>query len=232
VQFVSHSKFNEEGPNSYPTQDVRLLKLIRRANLDALWSREPTTVSGNLLIARQAVKVAAALGFKEQFLKPMGPFPIEGTFRIAAAIVMLQQSLKPGKYASTIQFGMVRKFRSCFSNIYQASIEGQQAMVMAKDTRKLVVTKHLTYVEFFERFVKGMHRRMGEIVKPDWALSIAVMKETCSHLEEEWLTPYSGKWKIVMEGAFFLIAFCCALRGEEIPLADLYGILHHWKSEE
>ena len=54
--------------------------------MDALWSREPTTVSGNLLIARQGVKVAAALGFKEQFLKPMGPFPIEGTFRIAAAI--------------------------------------------------------------------------------------------------------------------------------------------------
>jgi hypothetical protein len=24
-----------------------------------------------------------------------------------------------------------------------------------------------------------------------------------------------------MEGAFYLIAFCCALRGEEIPLADL-----------
>jgi hypothetical protein len=100
-------------------------------------------------------------------------------------------------------------------------MEGQQAMVMAKDTRKLVVTKCPTYGEFFERFVKGMHKRMGEIVKPDQALSIAVMKEICAHLEEEWLTPYSDKWEIAMEGRLYLIAFCCALRGEEIPLADL-----------
>jgi hypothetical protein len=28
-------------------QDVRLGKCIRRANLDALWSREPSTVSNN-----------------------------------------------------------------------------------------------------------------------------------------------------------------------------------------
>jgi hypothetical protein len=35
-----------------------------------------------------------------------------------------------------------------------------------------------------------------------------------------------------MEGAFYLIAFCCALRGEEIPLADLYGILCHWEDGE
>jgi len=178
-------------------------------------------VAGNLLTARQGLKVAAALGFKDTLFRRMGPFPAEDTFGIAVAIVMLQQSLKTGKYASTIQFGTVRKFSSCFSNIYQASMEGQQAMVMAKDTRKLVVTKCPTYGEFFERFVKGMHKRMGEIVKPDQALSIAVMKEICAHLEEEWLTPYSDKWEIAMEGILYLIAFCCALRGEEIPLADL-----------
>jgi hypothetical protein len=90
-------------------QDVRLLKLIRRANLDALWSREPSTVAGNLLTARKGLKVAAALGFKDSLFRPMGPFPTEDTFGIVAAIVMLQQPLKPGKYASTIQFGTVRK---------------------------------------------------------------------------------------------------------------------------
>jgi hypothetical protein len=105
-------------------------------------------------------------------------------------------------------------------------------MVMAKVTRKLVVTKCPTYGDFFERFIKGMHKRMGEIVKPDRALSIAVMKAICSHLEEEWLSPYSDEWEIAMEGSFYLIAFFCALRGEEIPLADLYGILWHWEAGE
>lgn len=209
-------------------QDVRLTKLIRRANLDALWSREPTTVSGNLLVARQGVNMATALGFQDQLFRPMGPFPLEDSFGMAAAIVMLQQSLKPGKYAKTVQFGTARKFRSCFSNIYQATVEGQQAMVMAKDTRKLVVTKCPTYGEFFERFVKGMHKRMGEIVKPDRALSLVILKEICSQLEDEWLEPDSDKWEIAMEGAFYLIAYCCALRGEEMQMTDLYGILRHW----
>lgn len=33
-----------------------------------------------------------------------------------------------------------------------------------------------------------------------------------------------------MEGAFYVIAFSCALRGEEVPLADLYGIQKHWEA--
>jgi hypothetical protein len=38
----------------------------------------------------------------------------------------------------------------------------------------------------------------------------------------------SDKWEIAMEGAFYLIAYCCALRGEEMQMTDLYGILRHW----
>ena len=35
--------------------------------------------------------------------------------------------------------------------------------------------------------------------------------------------------EIVAEGAFYVIAFSCALRGEELPLVDLHGILKHWE---
>ncbi len=35
-----------------------------------------------------------------------------------------------------------------------------------------------------------------------------------------------------MEGSFYLIAYCCALRGEEVPLSDLYRILSHWNEGE
>jgi hypothetical protein len=48
-------------------------------------------VAGNLLTARQGLKVAAALEFKKSLFRPMGLFPTEDTFRVAAAIVMLQQ---------------------------------------------------------------------------------------------------------------------------------------------
>jgi hypothetical protein len=93
-------------------QDVRVLKLIRRANLDALWSREPSTVRGNLTSCRQGADIAASLGFKDKLFRPMGPFPLEDTFGMAAALVMLQSSLKPGKNDKFVQFGTVRKFRS------------------------------------------------------------------------------------------------------------------------
>jgi hypothetical protein len=213
-------------------QDVRLLKLIRRANLDALWSREPKTVSSNLAICKQGLQVAGALGFKGQLFRPMGPFPLDDTFGMGAAVVMLQQSLRPGKYDKSVQFGTVRKFRSCFSNVYQASAAGHNAVVMARDTRKLTVTTCPTYGEFFERFVKGLHKRMGEIVKPDRALSLEVLKEIMAKLEEEWKAPGGETLALAMEGAFYLIAYCCALRGEEVSKADLYGILRHWEAGE
>jgi hypothetical protein len=162
----------------------------------------------------------------------MGPFPLEDTFGMGAAIVMLQQSLQPGKNDITIQFGTVRKFRSAFSNAYHASAERQDAMVMAKDTRKLTVTKCPTYGEFFERFVRGLHKRMGEIVRLDRALSVEILKEIFVSLEREWLLAHTDLFRLAMEGSFYVIAYCCALREEEVPLADLYGIIRHWKEGE
>jgi hypothetical protein len=60
---------------------------------------------------------------------------------MGAALVMLRASLRPGNYDKFVQFGTVQKFRSGFSDAYHASAEGQEAVVMAKDTRKLTVTK-------------------------------------------------------------------------------------------
>jgi hypothetical protein len=39
-------------------------------------------------------------------------------------------------------------------------------------------------------------------------------------------------YAVAMEGSFYLIAYCCALRGEEVPLSDLYRILSHWNEGE
>jgi len=213
-------------------QDIRVKKLIRHANLDAFWAREPKTVNTTLAACRQASQIASSLGIGNKLFRPMGPFPLEDTFGMAAAIVVLQLSLKPGKYASHLQFGSVRKLRAALSNVYHASVEGQQATVMAKDTRKLVVTKCPTYGEFFERFTKGMHKRMGEDIRPDKAISIQLMKELSSQLEEEWESGTSNKLRVSMEASFYLIAFCCALRGEEVPLADLFGIARYWLDGE
>ncbi len=119
-------------------------------------------------------------------------------------------------------------------NAYHASAEGQQAMVMAKETRKMTVTKCPTYGEFFERFVKGLHKRMGEIVRPYRALALDILLIIFRILEEEWSQAGNEdrKFDLAMEGSFYLIAFCCALRGEEVPLADMYGMIKHREDGE
>jgi hypothetical protein len=116
------------------TTYMRVLKLIRWANLDAFWAHEPSTVRGNLAACRQGADIAALLGLKAKLFRPLGPFPLNDTFGMAAAIVMLQASLCPGKYDKCIQFGTVQKLRSGFSNAYHVTAEGQEAVVMAKDT--------------------------------------------------------------------------------------------------
>ncbi len=61
-------------------QDLRVLKLIRRANLDAFWAREPNTVRGNLATCRQGADIAASFGLKAKLFRPLGPFPLNNTF--------------------------------------------------------------------------------------------------------------------------------------------------------
>ncbi len=77
-------------------QDICLQKLIRRANLDALWSREPLTVLGTLLAYKQGAQIATSLGFREKLFKPMGPFPLEDTFGMGEALVMLHNPCSQG----------------------------------------------------------------------------------------------------------------------------------------
>ncbi len=47
-------------------------------------------------------------------------------------------------------------------------------------------------------------------------------------MEFEWNEYSHRRLEIAAEGAFYVIAFCCALCGEELPLVDLYGISKHW----
>lgn len=212
-------------------QDIRVLKCIRRANLDSFWARESRTVSKNLSEIKRGLAVASSLGFAHQLYPPLGPFPLEDSFGMGAAIVMLQRTLDPGKYnRDHVQFDTARKLRSAVSNLYHASVRGQEAVVMAKGTQKLLVTRCPTYGDWFERFVKGMHKRMGDDVRPDRALSHNILVEIMKDLDSEWeVAPAQEKLPIALEGAFYLIAYTLALRGEEVPMVCLHGIKEHWE---
>ena len=100
---------------------------------------------------------------------------------------------------------------------------------MAKDTRKLQVTKCPTYTAFFERFCHGLHKHMGDIVRPERALSHEIMVAIQAELEKDWEpSDPRSRLELALEAAYYLIGFALALRGEEIPLVELWGISKHW----
>lgn len=206
---------NKRDPLDDKVEDVRLMRCIRRANLDAIWSRESNTVLGNLRLAGRAVELARSLGIADPF-PSMGPFPLEDTLGMKEAAIMLMRSLDAGKYKDTVQFQTMRKIRGVFANAHHASADGYASTaVMAKDTRKLMVTECVTYGTFFENFVRGCHKRMGDIVKPDRAISLDVLHHVMSLVEADYKVAGSPeKLQFAIEGSFYLIAFCAALRGK------------------
>jgi hypothetical protein len=95
-------------------------------------------------------------------------------------------------------------------------------MVMAKDTCKLVVTKCPSYGEFLESFVRGLHKTNGIYSQAGKnGLPQPILKVIFMYLEVEWNSINSSKLSLAMEGAFYATVYCCALRGEQVILADL-----------
>lgn len=221
----------DRDPDELIPADQWTLKCIRRANLDALWATEPPTVARNASELRRGANIALSLGIKSHKLfKPMGPFPLEDSFGMAAAIVMLELSRNKGKNAEKVQFNTIRKFRAAFSNAYQASASaGTEGMVMAKEQRKMEVTKCPSHGNWFERFNKGCHKRMGDVVIPDRALAVEIIVEMLRILEAEWVRGDCLNYNIAMEAVMYIVGYCCALRGEEIPKCDLGGTMKHFE---
>jgi len=206
--------------------DVRLMKSIRRVNLDGFWSREPGTVRGALDEMKRGLGIATQLGFAQNLFPPRGPFPQEDTMGMGPEVVIVQKSLAKGRHGANVQYETVRKFRAAASNSYHSSAQGQGEVVMAKEMRKLAVTQCPTYSDFFERFNKGLHKRMGEVVRPNRAISMDILMEIFNMLETEWA--FEPGLEVALEGAFYTIAFCVALRGEEVEMVKMRGIRKHW----
>jgi len=162
-------------PDATPLDEATLC-CIRRAILDSFWGRAEGTVRGNLGSLRN-MHESAQCNFGMQFLLPaMGPFPLKDTFGMGPAIVMLKHSLDPGRYGDHITFSTLRKYRSSFSNVWGASIESLQESIMARVTAKMFTSTCPTNGLWFERFMGGVHSRMGDDHRPDAAISSSVMK--------------------------------------------------------
>src|SRR5210317_318585 len=109
-------------PDDANSRDFEILEYIRRANLDAMWARESTTVKQNLRVLLRAETFCDRVGLNP--VSPLlGPFPLEDSLGMQAAIAVLDKSLDKGKYEAMVQWETFRKTRSSITN-YQASVYG------------------------------------------------------------------------------------------------------------
>jgi hypothetical protein len=208
--------------NEDPTdseKDKTLLVAIRRANLDAFWGRASSTVAGNHRELKKFHRIGSEQLGLSNMLPNMGPFPLNNIWGMSIAVVTLQRSLDAGKNSENIQFSTARRLRSVYSNLWGTSVHSMTKGVMAKDTTKTYVTKCPTYCLWFERFIKGMHSRMGDDSRPDAAISSELMLSLMNRVNIDFLEAENEEDKRFLSraGLVFMSAFLGSLRGEEVP---------------
>ena len=223
---------NMKGHSPLGTEkDDRLLKYIRRANLDAFWSRAPGTVKNTYRDIQTIRRKSEQLTLDtSRFLPKMGPLPLLDDQGMNLAVCVLLRSLDPGKNESTIQFSTAQKLKSSFANMWRASISGSDGAVMVRDMAKLFHSSCPSHSEWFERFCKGMHERMGDKVMQDLGVSIELMHKLMDRFDTKWNNAREDRQRqkaVLFPAVFSIVAFCCALRGEEVPLMRLYETQAH-----
>jgi hypothetical protein len=71
-------KLKRRPPNQNLAQDKLLLACIRRANLDAFWSRAETTVTSHAQHITEGLELAELVGIEPPFFVPVGPLSASG----------------------------------------------------------------------------------------------------------------------------------------------------------
>jgi hypothetical protein len=92
-----------QDPDQSDRLDFEILDMMRRANLDAFWSRETSTVGSNLREAQRMERMTARLGLPA--ITPlMGPWELADNLGMKAAMAILDRSLDKGLYEDTVQW--------------------------------------------------------------------------------------------------------------------------------
>jgi hypothetical protein len=125
--------------------------------------------------------------------------------------------MDPGVTESNVQFETVRKMKSAFANIYQASVDSvSTAVIGGNEGEKQLVMGVPIYHGWYDRDKTGMHHRMGDKVVQDYGLSRKTAIALQEMTEEEWRTARleAGKrLEIAQLACFVFLGYARALRG-------------------
>ena len=213
--------FHLEPEPEWRKKDRKILKLIKRVNLDVFWSRERSTIQNNVGTV------------KEQLLKwedwydtyPFPEFQVwsvgEDSLDMKVAISMLEKSLEPGRLVdSYTQFDTCRKIRSTVSNMVSATALASRCSTSYKSRNGNVFHSYddPTQSALMERFAIGMKTRMPMDSARNKALMGSVVKRMLDMIEFELfdtLTSEERKRLLTTVGGYMAVAYSYSLRGNE-----------------
>lgn len=227
-------KLYKREPSSSSTQDCLALACIRRINLDAFWSRARSTVEANASKVREGLKNSRKIGLDGPYLDP-GPLPSHDHCGYEVAIQMVLSSLDAGRYAdSHKQWDTIRKLRSCYSNQVRAARDANCIALVLADTKGVAYQRLAVDVcgsLWFQRFMLGCKRRMGQDWRPNQALGIKLLHRVLNLAENRARSSGSqfeerDKW--IMAGGYFCICFVLSLRSPEGLMTDLEGLIKYF----
>ena len=105
-----------EPPKPDSHMDRLLLGDIRRASLDAFWSRSSSTVKGNARLVHRVIEDAQSRGMVGPYKDP-GPAPSWDICGYQIAVCMLIDSTKSGRYSEQYkQWDTIRRVKTSVSN--------------------------------------------------------------------------------------------------------------------
>lgn len=212
-------------PDPDSASDRLLLACIRRANLDSFWSREKSTVEGNFGAMKRALANSHLVGLDGGYPAP-GPFPFKDVCGYEVAIQMLLASKKPGKNAETYtQFETIRTYRSSFFTSWQVSQAAHGTLLASTDSAGQFSRLGAcpTQSLWFDKFLQGCRKRMGQLVIQDKAISVELLLAVVEAMDRRLRNSSSVDEKAwwVAVGTYCTISFVVSLRGPEGFMLDL-----------
>ena len=108
--------------------------------------------------------------------------------------------------------------RSAYLNIWHSSKHTLTTSVMARDLKKMFENSCPSYSLWFERFVQGMHKRMGDESHQDQAITLEVIHRLIEDLEKDYRdnAEIDKREHIANLTIFVLAVFMATRRGEEL----------------
>ena len=212
--------------------DISSMGVIRRINLDAMWSREPSTIANNSRNLSKLIRQCEQAGIDPQ-LPSLGPWPIEDVMGYGLAFSMIVHSWSSGRHSkSHTQFATIRRQRAAYSNLFQASVNMKDcpSTITQSNQGRLHLANCPSNSIWFSRWSRGCETRMGYIIKQDKALSLPILQALIKRWIEDIELAPPNSWnrlKSCMALTYTTISFVASLRGPEGLKIDLSTLKRH-----